>query len=557
MSVYDPVSRSHVQAATLPVNPLSCILHNDLYQVTMAYAYWKTGKHEERSTFDVVFRKNPFAGEYTIFAGLEECIRLLKAFQFTADDVEFLRERLPATTEPEFFRYLQTLTTAGVEVFAQPEGSVVFPQVPLVRVEGPLAVCQILETPFLNLINFASLVATNAVRFRYAAGDTANLLEFGLRRAQGPDGALSASRYCYVGGFDATSNILAAKLFGIPVAGTHAHAFVSSFSPGDTLPKVELRFRDGTRSCPDFPALVQEKARLVDEKYRAEFTKGFNPHKGELLAFTAYAMSFPDGFIALADTYDVNSSGVPNFCAVALALHDLGYVARGIRLDSGDLAYLSVQAREVFVWVAKTFEVPSIGKSNIIASNDINEDTIWSIKSQSNSIDAYGIGTHLVTCQSQPALGCVYKLVNLNGQPRMKLSQEVRKITIPGRKQAFRLFGLDGSAICDLLQLETEEPPKPGQKLLCRHPFEENKRAYVIPTKVQPLHVLYWKDSAPVIPIPTIMEVREHVRASLGTIRKDHRRQLNPTPFKVSVSAKLYAFLHELWLDTQPVGELS
>ena len=193
----------------------------------------------------------------------------------------------------------------------------------------------------------------------------------------------------------------------------------------------------------------------------------------------------------------------------------------------------------------------------ICASNDINEETILSLNEQSHKIDCFGIGTHLVTCQRQPALGCVYKMVEINGQPRIKLSQEVGKVTIPGRKDAFRLYGADGYALIDLLQRSTEEAPQVKQKVLCRHPFQESKRAYVIPTRVEPLHKVYWKNGKLCQPLLTLQEIRNRVQESLRTLRNDHKRNLNPTPYKVAVSDDLYNFIHDLWLQNAPIGELS
>merc|ERR1719419_1016409 len=240
-----------------------------------------------------------------------------------------------------------------------------------------------------------------------------------------------------------------------------------------------------------------------------------------------------------------------------MALHDLGYKAVGIRIDSGDLAYLSHVAREAFRKVASRFDVSWFTDLTIVASNDINEETILSLNEQGNSITSYGIGTHLVTCQRQPALGCVYKLVDINNIPKIKLSQDVEKITMPGEKVAFRLFGKDGFAILDLLQLPEEKAPQIGQKVLCRHPFEESKRAYVIPHRVENLHTLVWSQGRKVISECDFLAVKKRVWINMKTVRPDHARSLNPTPYKVSVSDKLYSFMHRLWLENAPIGELS
>ncbi|KAG7993678.1 hypothetical protein I3843_01G016100 [Carya illinoinensis] len=240
-----------------PTNPMVTPLLTDLYQFTMAYAYWKAGKHQERAVFDLYFRKNPFGGEYTIFAGLEECIRFIANFKLTAEEISFIRESLPSSCEDRFYDYLRELDCSDVEVYSVSEGSVVFPKVPLLRIEGPIAVVQLLETPLVNLVNYPSLVATNAARHRFVAGKSKMLLEFGLRRAQGPDGGIGASKYCYIGGFDATSNVAAGRLFGIPLRGTHSHAFVSSFMSPDEIIDKSLRSRDGSSTCEDFVSLVQ------------------------------------------------------------------------------------------------------------------------------------------------------------------------------------------------------------------------------------------------------------------------------------------------------------
>lgn len=528
-------------------------LLTDLYQITMAYAYWKSGKINDRAVFDLFFRKNPFHGEFTVFAGLEDCLKFVERFKYSASDIDYLKEVLPAVKDEAFFQYLANLTTKDVTIYAMAEGTVCFPKIPLLRVEGPLIVCQLLETTLLTLVNFASLMATNAARYRLAAGNNINLLEFGLRRAQGPDGGLSASKYSYMGGFDGTSNVLAGKLFNIPVKGTHAHSYVTSFNDFSDLHQVmlapkkkgepknllELAVGYRTRVEPIFNAIVAEAS------------------DGELAAFISFAIAFPDGFLALVDTYDVKKSGLLNFCAVALALNELGYRALGIRLDSGDLAYLSVVAREYFTEIGQQFKLPWFANLTIIASNDINEETILSLNDQGHKINCYGIGTHLVTCQKQPALGCVYKLVELNGMPRMKLSQDVEKAVIPGRKDAYRLFSENGDALIDLLQRSCEPAPQMKDKVLCRHPFEESKRAYVIPSTVQPLLLPYFQNGKAVTGLPNLQEIRERVQQNMRTLRSDIKRYLNPTPYKVAVSVDLYAFLHEFWLQNAPIGELS
>ena len=533
----------------------NCIVQpllTDLYQITMAYAYWKSGKTQEHAVFDLFFRKNPFNGEFTIFAGLEECVKFVDKFSYSKSDIDYIRQVLPSNVEEEFYGYLGNLTAKGVSLYAMQEGSVVFPRIPMLRVEGPLIVVQLLETTLLNLVNYASLITTNASRFRMAANKL-NLFEFGLRRAQGPDGALSASKYSYIGGFDGTSNVLAGKLFNIPVKGTHAHSYVTSFNSLDELTTKNLAPNKGGKPV-DFVDLAVSWRKKIVSIFNVMLSEVNN---GEFAAFISFAIAFPNSYLALVDTYDVKKSGLINFSAVALALGDLGYEPVGIRLDSGDLAYLSLVAREVFTQISKDFKRPSFAELMIMASNDINEETILSLNEQGHEIDSFGIGTHLVTCQKQPALGGVYKMVEINGQARIKLSHDVDKVTIPGKKDAYRLYGDNNLALIDLLQISSEDPPEVGKKVLCRHPFQESKRAFVTPSKVENLLQLYWKDGKICQPLPNMQEIKERVVNSLKILRPDIRRALNPTPYKVAVSDNLYHYLHNLWLENAPIGELS
>ncbi|XP_065085336.1 nicotinate phosphoribosyltransferase isoform X5 [Ochlerotatus camptorhynchus] len=528
-------------------------LLTDLYQITMAYAYWKSGKIDDHAVFDLFFRSNPFHGEFTIFAGLEECLKFMENFHYSETDIQYLKHALPQGIEEEFFEYLGQLTAKDITLYAIKEGSVAFPRVPLIKVAGPLIIAQLLETTLLTLVNYASLMATNAARYRMVAGRHINLLEFGLRRAQGPDGGLSASKYAYIGGFDGTSNVLAGKLFNIPVKGTHAHAYITSFTGIEELKTRVLAHKETGDKRDLLELAIQHRIQL--SKILDISTS--ESSEGELAAMVSFAIAFPDGFMALVDTYDVKRSGLLNFCAVALALNDQGYRAVGIRIDSGDLAYLSCLSRETFERISERFKLPWFSKLTIVASNDINEETILSLNEQGHKIDCFGIGTHLVTCQRQPALGCVYKMVEINTQPRIKLSQDVGKVTMPGNKNVFRLYGADGHALIDLLQRVDESPPEVGQKVLCRHPFQESKRAYVIPTHVEALYDVYWADGRVTQAMPSLDEVRDRVQNSLKTLRQDHKRTLNPTPYKVAVSDNLYNFIHDLWLQNAPIGELS
>ncbi|XP_066138660.1 nicotinate phosphoribosyltransferase-like [Euwallacea fornicatus] len=547
-----PSVHNNIPTKKMGQNGIIQPLLTDLYQITMAYAYWKSQKDRASAVFDLYFRKNPFHGEFTIFAGLEECLKFLDNFSYSDSDIEYIKQILPLHVEEEFYNYLKSITAKDIKLYAVKEGTVVFPRMPLMRIEGPLIVAQLFETTLLNLVNYASLMATNAARYRMAAGKL-QLFEFGLRRAQGPDGGLSASKYSYIGGFDGTSNVLAGKLFNIPVKGTHAHSYITSFSGFSEMKNKILSPK--TDGCPK---------NLLDLaiSFRKKLVSLFNVllsevNDGELAAFVSFGIALPDSFMALVDTYDVIKSGLINFSATALALHELGYQALGVRLDSGDLAYLSCVAREYFKKVAKDYNIPYFADLMIMASNDINEETILSLNEQVHCIDSFGIGTHLVTCQKQPALGCVYKMVELNGQPRIKLSQDVAKVTIPGKKDVYRLYGEAGYALIDILQRSSEDSPVENKKVLCRHPFQESKRAFVTPSKVEKLLILRFDQGHICQPLETLQEMRQTVESSLKILRPDIKRTLNPTPYKVSVSDDLYQFLHALWLANAPIGELS
>eukprot|EP01121_Diplochlamys_sp_Union-15-3_P009700 TRINITY_DN2650_c0_g1_i4.p1 TRINITY_DN2650_c0_g1~~TRINITY_DN2650_c0_g1_i4.p1 ORF type:complete len:541 (+),score=90.76 TRINITY_DN2650_c0_g1_i4:59-1681(+) len=521
-------------------------IFTDFYQITMAYSYWKSNKHEASAVFDLYFRKNPFQGEFTIFCGLSETISFLHHFRFTTDHINFVRSQMP-NAEEEFFKWLASLNLSNVKIYALREGSVVFPHEPLLRVEGPLAICQLLESTLLNLINFPSLVATNAARHRIAVGPKKTLIEFGMRRAQGPDGALSASRYSYIGGYDSSSNVKAGQLFGIKISGTHAHSFVTSFFGFSDLANHVLKDAKGEKEHDILPLAL---------KYRQLLGK--TTKDNELAAFLAYSLSFPTSFLALVDTYNTLESGVPNFLVVALALLDLGYKPIGIRLDSGDLAYLSKEARKMFRKVAEQFNKPEIADLKIVASSDLSEEILYALDRQGHEIDVFGIGTSLVTCDGQPALGCVYKLVSINSKSRMKLSNNDTKVTIPGSKQVYRLVGKEGKPLLDLLTLVGTPAPQPGKEILCRHPFQESKRARVTPTQVCLLHHLVWDGKCvdPGFDLFDIHKTREYSLEQVKSLREDIIRYLNPTPFKVSVDSALYDEFHKLWMEEAPIQEI-
>lgn len=517
-------------------------LLTDFYEVTMAYAYFTAGKQDEPAVFDLHFRRNPFGGEFTVCAGIGEALALIENYRWTADDIDFVAERIALRNEA-FKHWLAGLDCSRVRVYAIREGDIMFPRVPVLRIEGPLGICQLLESTLLNLIGYASLVATNAARLHIAAGAGKSIIEFGLRRAQGPDGAMSAARYSYLGGADGTSNVLAGQVFDIPTVGTQAHAYISAFTGLENIPRQTLIDIDGTER--DFLTAVL--------RFRKDL--GFDAtHDGELAAFIAYALSFPGNFLALVDTYDTIRSGLPNALCVSLALWEFGYRPTGIRLDSGDLSHLSRHARHLFQSAAQKsgVDLPPIA---IVASNELDESTIRSLKEQGHEIDIFGVGTHLVTCAGDPSLGVVYKLVEINGRPRIKISEEPAKVTIPGRKTAYRLYGAEGYPLVDVMLGDSEAPPEPGQRILCCHPYQRARRTWVTPSQVEPLHHLLW-DGRAVNPLPTLSEARELCRSQIGRLREDHLRQRNPTPYKVSLSEPLFDFMHELWEREAAVGDL-
>jgi nicotinate phosphoribosyltransferase len=525
-----------------PTNKLVNPMLTDFYQITMSYAYWKAGMHEEEAVFDLFFRKNPFRGEFAIYAGLEEKLRLFENFHFSDDHIGYLKEQMPQC-EKGFFDWLKSVDCSKMKIYAFKEGTISFPREPLMRVQGSIAVGQLLETSMLTLTNYPSLMTTNAAKYRLTVGFDKGLIEFGLRRAQGPDGGVSASRYSYMGGFDGTSNVLAGYLFGVPIRGTHAHSYVQSFTGIEDLKNDTLVGADG--KAYDFVKMILE--------IRAEL--GFlYTNEGELTSFIAYAQAFPREFLALVDTYDTLKSGVPNFICVALGLLKLGYKPIGVRLDSGDLSYLSRGTRKILKEIGARTD-SDLSKCLILASNEINKSVLISLKEQGYEIDAFGIGTHLVTCDDQPAMGCVYKLVEAKGIPRIKLSQELNKMTIPGKKEAYRLFGEDGYSLLDLMIRVGDKPPDPVKRVLCHHPFDHIKRVYVTPSKVIPLHHCVW-DGKRVYPEAPLNESRDYVLNQLRNTREDHLRDINPTPYKVSVSEELYDYVYHLWAEESPVTEL-
>jgi nicotinate phosphoribosyltransferase len=477
----------------------SLTLLTDYYQFTMAYAYWKAGKAEEEAIFNLFFRKNPFQSGFTIAAGLDYVIDYCRNIKFEDNDLAFLAEMKDENGEKvfesEFIEYLKGMTFC-CDIDAVEEGEVVFPNMPIVRVKGPLIQCQLLETPLLNIINFQTLIATKAARIVLAAKGDA-VMEFGLRRAQGIDGALAASRASYIGGCASTSNVMAAKLFDIPVSGTHAHSWIMSFD-------------------------------------------------SELPAFESYAKTFPDNTVLLVDTYDI-IQGVRNAIEVAVKLKEAGKQLKGIRIDSGDLAYFSNLAR-------KMLDEAGFPEVLIVASNDLDEHIITSLKMQEASIDVWGVGTKLVTAYDQPALGAVYKLSALKCKkgdwvPKIKLSQQSIKINIPGYHNVLR-FTSGGKAIGDMIYLEGFNQ---GKQVTIIDPIDPTRRKKISVENAEKEVLLkpIFRSGKKVYHRPGIQQIRQRAKDRLAIFDKTHKRLINPHIYPVGLEAGLHEFRTALVLKAK------
>lgn len=502
----------------------------DLYQLTIARAYFREGRQDEPAVFDLFYREQPFGGTFALFAGLEEAITLVKDFRFSEEQLAYLKAVPSLDADDAFIDYLRNIDMRKVTITAFPEGSVVFPREPLLRVEGPLGYCQLVETPLLNSVNFPTLMTTNAMRFRLHAGN-AKLMEFGLRRAQGPDGAVNASRYSYVGSFDSTSNVLAGMIYGIPVAGTVAHSFVSSFTSVDQLKTTKLAHKD-TGEMVDIWECAQKVLKEME----------FTTNQSELAAFVSQAVSYPTNFLALVDTYGSLKSGVPNFMAVAYGLHQAGYRGLGVRLDSGDLSSLSKEVRKLFVRFAEQYKIPYAAEFNITASDNINEDELMRLNREGHEINSYGIGTHLVTCQKQPALGGVYKLVEIMGQPRVKVSNNVDKSTLPAKKDIYRLYDESGAEIADLLTISGESV-EPGE-ISAFQVYPESKPVTVKAAQAKPMLIKVWEGGT--VRTDNVHEVRARVIKAKETFNPSVFAVTNEKPYSVIISTKLHKLLCDL-----------
>lgn len=538
-------------------------LHLDHYLISTLYSSWVEGEHERQAVFELFFRKNPFKGEYTIFLGLTDVIKYLEEFKIDEDTIkQFKSIRQFADYQDKFWDYLRNLNTNQLKVYAMKEGTICFPHEPLIQVIGPLSLANLIGTALLCLTGYTSLVATNATRFRLAA-DAINLrecklFEFGLRRAQGPEAALIASKSAYVGGFDATSNLDAHERFGIPTCGTTDHTSilvgVANQQELSKLTTSEHKFllnkktgKEENFTCKCLEVEEDFVKRIVIRKRTIEEDRKLR-RRSELRSFIKVAITNRNSFAALVDTYDVIASGLVNYCIVALALHDFGYCPLGVRIDSGDSAYLSRCAKALFKEVAEEYSFTELIASQIIVSNEISIKVILSLLGQKHAITGFGIGTNLVTCGKQPTLGTVYKMVEIQGIPCQKSSTGTLgsgKSMITCKKLVYRLYSEDNQALVDLMIGDGEQAPKAGHPVLCKHPFDPNQQCTIKPTRVEPLLHLWW-DGKLTKKMQSIEEIRTNCLDSLTYLREDIKRFMNPTPYKVSVSEELLKRLNVL-----------
>ncbi len=440
----------------------------------MGQVHFQTGRAEAPVIFDYFFRKLPFSGGFAIFAGLEDLLNTLSELHFSGADLEYLASQ---GFDQEYLGYLKNFRFRG-NIYSSAEGDVIFPARPVLRVEAGFLEAQLIETLLLNLLNFQSLIATKAARIRLAAGDRI-LSEFGLRRSQGL-GGYHASRAAVVGGMDSTSNVLASRDFDLKANGTMAHAFIQGYDD-------------------------------------------------ELEAFRAYARVFPDQTVLLADTYDTLTSGLPNAITVGKELRENGHHLRGIRLDSGDLAYLSKRARHML-------DEAGLHDVKIVASNQLDEYVIRSLILQEAPIDVFGVGTSLATGAPDAALDGVYKLAAIHGSPRIKLSETIKKVTLPDRKQVFRLFDDQGQFFgADAVALEGEQAPS-----VMIDPFEPQKSLTLEGCRAEPQLRPVMKNGERIGEAASLEQVAANCRERLALLPNEYKRFDNPHIYKVGISQDLH-----------------
>lgn len=471
-------------------------LFTDFYELTMMQGYFLADNNPQ-VVFDMFYRNNPFGGGYAVFSGLQDFLEKVNGLAFSKEDIDYLRS-LNQFSE-SFLKYLETYHFSG-EIWAMKEGSVVFPQEPLIRVHSSLLDCQLIEGLLLNTINFQTLIATKSSRVCQAAGNTA-VMEFGMRRAQGENGANSASRAAYIGGAAITSNTYAAMKYGIPTGGTMAHSWVMSFP-------------------------------------------------SELESFRAFSRIYPNNCILLIDTYDTLGSGIENAIIVGQEQKALG-LKIGVRIDSGDLSYLSRIIR-------KRLDEAGLQDATICVSNDLTEEIIQTLVGDGAPIDSWGVGTHLATGGSQSSLNGVYKLSAKQDSegvfiPSMKLSNSFEKTTNPGIKQVYRFYGPDNQALADYIALDGETM-ETGKDYIFYHPFSDTdffrmrKSSY---TSFRPLLEKVMENGRITISFPPLSDVRQGVKTNMERFHKSYKRFINPHIYKVSLSSNLKNLKKELIMKTK------
>ena len=461
----------------------SLALHTDMYQLNMMKSYWELGDAGKTAVFEVYFRENPFGLGYAVFAGLERVVDYVKNLRFTESDLDYLRET--QDYPEEFLEYLKNFAFSGT-IRSALEGDLVFANEPILQVEGPLAECQLLETAILNVVNFQTLIATKASEMKSVVGDDP-LLEFGTRRAQEMDAAIWGTRAAVIGGADATSNVRASKIFGIPASGTHAHAMVQAY----------------------------------DTEYEA---------------FMAYAKTHKN-CVFLVDTFDTLKTGVPNAIRVANEMGEkINFL--GVRLDSGDMAYISKQVRT-------QLDEAGYPDAKIYASNSLDSKTILNLKMQGAKIDVWGVGTRLITAFDQPALGAVYKLVAIedkNGNMRntIKLTSNAAKMSTPGKKQVWRITSNEkGKSEGDYVALWNERPDL-EEELFMFHPIHTYINKTVKDFTAVPLLRDIFVDGELVYELPNLEKIKEHAKESLTALWEEYKRILNPESYPVDLSQQAY-----------------
>lgn len=456
-------------------------LYTDYYELSMAQGYYFSGKKDESAVFDYFFRTNPYGGGFVVFAGLEDLLQSLLEFKYSEEDLNYLAGR---DFQKKFLQYLKNFRFKG-RVYSVKEGEIVFPNEPIVRFEGNLIETQLIETMLLNILNFQSLIATKAFRISLVAKEKP-FTDFGLRRAHGT-GGIQASRAAIIGGASATSNVMAGFKYDLPVMGTMAHSWIQSF-------------------------------------------------EDELTAFRNYAEINPDSTVLLVDTYHTLKSGVPNAITVAKELKETGHHLVGIRLDSGDLAYLSKKSRSML-------DKAGLKEVKIFVSNQLNEYVIKSLEDQGAPIDGFGIGTELVTGYPDAALDGVYKLAECNGQPRMKISENIEKVTLPGKKLLYRYYDSEGGFLRDGILLENEDPDQ------CTHIYDtiHPERSTGISNLRRELIQEVVMDKGKIIlqsPLP--VKIHEYLESRAAHLPNEHKRFIMPHIYKVGISKTLLELRNEL-----------